>query len=286
LRRANAGDDVLALRVDQELAIIGVLAGRRIARERHAGRRGIAHIAEHHRLDVDRGAPVAGDIVEAAIDLGALGLPRAEHRADRAPELVVHVLREGLAPQLLHDRLVLGDQRLPVLGRELGVEMEAAILLGDLQRFLEAAMIELEHHIRVHLDEAAIAVPGEALVAADRGEADNGRVVEAEVEHRVHHARHRRARAGTDRDEQRIGGVAECLAGDPLDMGDAVGDFGLHAIGEDAALIIIDRAHRGADRETGRHRQADPAMPSRLAPLPPSRFLSPLPPSDTPPPKR
>jgi hypothetical protein len=137
LRGADAGDDVLALRVDQELAIISVLAGRRIAREGHAGRRGIAHIAEHHRLDVDGGAPVAGDVVQAAIDLGALRLPRAEHRADRAPELVVHVLRERLAPQLLHDRLVFGDQRLPDRRQSARYRDEAAIFLGDLQRFLE-----------------------------------------------------------------------------------------------------------------------------------------------------
>jgi len=135
--------------------------------------------------------------------------------------------------------------------------MEAAILLGDLQRFLEAAVIELEHHVGIHLDEAAIAVPGEAGVAADRGKAFDGDVIEAEVEHRVHHAGHRGAGARTDRYEQRIGGIAEPLARDRLDMGDAVGDFGLHAVGEAAALLIIDRAHRGADREAGRHRQAD-----------------------------
>ena len=37
LRRADAGDDVLALRVDQEFAVELLLAGRRIAREGDAG---------------------------------------------------------------------------------------------------------------------------------------------------------------------------------------------------------------------------------------------------------
>ena len=36
LRCADACDDILALGIDQELAIIGVLASRRIAREGHA----------------------------------------------------------------------------------------------------------------------------------------------------------------------------------------------------------------------------------------------------------
>ncbi len=85
LRRADARNHILALRVDQELAIIGILAGRGVAGEGNARRRRLAHIAEHHRLHIDRGAPVAGDIVQAAIDLGAVRFPRTEHRADRAP---------------------------------------------------------------------------------------------------------------------------------------------------------------------------------------------------------
>jgi hypothetical protein len=58
LRRADAGDDILALRVDQEFAVKALLAGGGIARERHARGRRIAHVAEHHRLHVDGGAPV------------------------------------------------------------------------------------------------------------------------------------------------------------------------------------------------------------------------------------
>src|SRR6185503_9547639 len=42
LRRADAGDDVLALRVDQELAVELFLSGRGIAREADPGRRSIA----------------------------------------------------------------------------------------------------------------------------------------------------------------------------------------------------------------------------------------------------
>jgi hypothetical protein len=34
-----------------------------------------------------------------------------------------------------------------------------------LQDVLELAVVHLEHHIGIHLDEAAIAVPGETLVA-------------------------------------------------------------------------------------------------------------------------
>ena len=67
LRRADARHHVLALRVDQEFAVELALAGRRIARERNAGRRGLAHIAEHHGLHVDRGAPGFRNIVQPAV---------------------------------------------------------------------------------------------------------------------------------------------------------------------------------------------------------------------------
>ncbi len=78
LRRADAGDDVLALRVDEEFAVEHALAGGRIAREGHARGRGLAAVAEHHGLHVHRRAPVLGNGVQAAIGVGARRAPRAE----------------------------------------------------------------------------------------------------------------------------------------------------------------------------------------------------------------
>ncbi len=46
LGRANPGDDILALRVGQELAVELLRAGRGIARERDAGRAVLAEVAE------------------------------------------------------------------------------------------------------------------------------------------------------------------------------------------------------------------------------------------------
>ena len=85
LRRANPGDNVLTLRVDQEFAIELVGAGRRIAGEGDARGAAIAHIAEDHRLHVYRSTPVGGNVMEAAIGDGALVHPGTEHRANGAP---------------------------------------------------------------------------------------------------------------------------------------------------------------------------------------------------------
>ena len=257
LRGADAGDDILALGVDQPFAIIEALAGRRIAGEGNAGGAGFAHIAEDHRLDIDRGAPFGGDIVEPAVDLGPLRLPAAEHGADRAPQLVVDILRERLAPELYDQILIFADQCFPMLRLHLGIGEKAIVFLDNFQRFFECIMIQLEHHVGIHLDEAAIAVPGETLVAGGIGQTFHGFVVQTEIEHGVHHARHRGAGTGADRDQQRIGRIAKFLAGHRLDMGDALSDFVADAVGILAAFGIIAGTHFGGDGEAGRHRQAD-----------------------------
>ena len=50
--------------------------------------------------------------------------------------------------------------------------------------------LQAEHDVAVHLHEAAVAVPGEALVAGLVDEAAQRGLVEADVEHGVHHAGH------------------------------------------------------------------------------------------------
>jgi hypothetical protein len=135
--------------------------------------------------------------------------------------------------------------------------VDALVLLGDLERLLEGAVVEAEDDVGIHLDEAAIAVPGEARIAGDGGEARDGGIVEAEVEDGVHHPRHRHPGAGADRDEQRIGGVAEALAADALDMGKAFRHLGTEAFGKALPFGVVAGAHLGGDGEAGRHGQAD-----------------------------
>jgi hypothetical protein len=116
LRSADAGDDVLALGIDQELTVEPPLPGRRIARECHPGSRGLTHVTEHHGLDIDCGAPAFRDVVEAPIGNGALVHPRAEHATYGSPELLVRVLRERLAMLVLEALFVLAHELDPVLG--------------------------------------------------------------------------------------------------------------------------------------------------------------------------
>ena len=61
--------------------------------------------------------------------------------------------------------------------------------------FILIALLHAHHHVAVHLDEAAVAVVGEAAIAGLHAQRFDRLVVEAEVEDGVHHARHRVAGA-------------------------------------------------------------------------------------------
>ena len=121
LRRANAGDDIFALRVDQELAVERLGARARIARERNAGRARLAHIAKHHRLHIDGGAPAFGDVVVLAIEDRAIVHPACEHGAHRTPKLILRIGWEWLAKLTLNGALVFLDDGLPIIRIHLGV---------------------------------------------------------------------------------------------------------------------------------------------------------------------
>ncbi len=116
---------------------------------------------------------------------------------------------------------------------------------------------DAEHHVGIHRDEAAIAVVGKAAVAGDFRQRLHGHVVEAEVEHRIHHAGHRGARAGAHRDEQRIVGVAELAAGDARDVIERILHLSFKLLRIGLVVGVEMGAELGRDGEAGRHRQAE-----------------------------
>ena len=102
-------------------------------------------------------------------------------------------------PALLADDLLeTADDRLPVLRSEIGVEHGAAVELVVLQQLLEVVVWDPQHHLAIHLNKPAIAVVRETFVAAPGRQPDNCTVIEAEVQHRVHHPGHRYASSRAD----------------------------------------------------------------------------------------
>ena len=256
-RGADAGDDVLALRVHEELAHQLLLAGGGVAREGDARAGVVVQIAERHHLDVDGGAPAVGDVVVAAIDVCARVVPAAEDGLDRLEKLFLGVGREVLADLRLVFGLELEGQFLEVVGAELDVLGDALLGLHVVDELLEVFLADLHDDVGEHLDEAAVAVPGPARVLGLRGERLDDSLVEAEVEDRVHHARHGGAGAGADGDEKRILRVAEFLAGGLFEAVDVFHDLRHDVVGDGLAVVVIAGAGFGGDREALRDRKAE-----------------------------
>ena len=273
LGRPDPGDDVLALGVREELAEEHLLARRGVAREAHARPRALAAIPEHHLDDIHRGADLVRDVVGPPVDLGARRVPRVEHCAVRAAELFVGVLREGIAGRVLVDLLVGLDQLAEILRCQLDVLAGAARGLEISQRLLEAVAVDAVDDLAVHLDQPAVGVPREAGVPGRRSEAFDRRVVQAEVEDRVHHPGHRHRRPGADRDEERIRRIAETPPCALLERRDVLRDllveplWNLPARGHVGAACIGGHGEAGGhgDPETGHLGEADALSPEKLA---------------------
>ena len=259
VRRADAGDHVFALGVFEELAVEGLFAGGGIAGEADAGGGSFAEVAEDHGLDVDGGAEIVGDLVHLAVVLGAVVKPGAEDGIAGAGELHEGVLRERLAGLLLHQLLVAGDDFLQIFGGEVGIELGLGLLLLAVEDFVEIVLGDFEHHGAVHLDEAAVAIVGEARVVALGFDGFDGLVVQAEVEDGVHHAGHGELGAGAHADQQRVSGVAELLAHAAFQLLEGVQHL-LVDFGRDGELVVeVDVAHLGRNCKAGGHRQLGPA---------------------------
>src|SRR6185295_7587401 len=97
-------------------------------------------------------------------------LPRVEHRAGRALQLLAGVLRERRAGLALVDLLIRRDQLAEVVGGELDVLPYAATLLQALQLALEEVPIDPVHDLAVHLDQPPIGIAREARVSRGGGE--------------------------------------------------------------------------------------------------------------------
>ena len=254
---ADAGHDVLALGVDEAVAVEDVLAGVGVAGKADARAGVVALVAEDHLDDVDRRALEVGDLLDAAVGDRLVGLPGVEDRVDGAPELLDGILWEGLALLGLVEGLELLAELLEIVGLELGVVLEAELLLHVREHLLHGLLGESHGGGGVHLDEAAVAVVGEAGVAGLGGEALDRLVVEAEVEDGLEHAGHRAGRSGADGDEEGILGVAELLADGLLELGEGDLDLFDDGLRQLAARLVVLFAGGDADREAGRNGKAD-----------------------------
>ncbi|MPN08145.1 hypothetical protein SDC9_155423 [bioreactor metagenome] len=178
---ADAGNDVFTLGVDEVFAEQPLFACGGVAREGDAGAAVVAHVTENHGLHVDGGAPVSGDVVQAAVHDGARVVPGTEHGRNRFQKLRFRILREFLAFFLFVDSLECSNQRFQVVRIEFGIQMHAFGFLGGFQRMLEQVLFDPHHDVREHLDEAAVAVVCKPEISGFLRDAFHGDVIESQI---------------------------------------------------------------------------------------------------------
>src|SRR3954447_1405258 len=183
--------------------------GALVAAEGHAGAGRVALVAEDHLLDVDRGAPLVGDAVDAPVFRGPIAGPGVKDGADREPQLLLRVLRKVLVGVLAVERLEAVDELLERVRVELGVLLDPAVALDLLDRLLERLAVDASGDVAEHLDEAPVGVPREPVVLRRLCQAFDRPVVHPEVQDRVEHPGHGFAGAAADADEKRVVIVAE-----------------------------------------------------------------------------
>mmetsp|Transcript_10773 Transcript_10773/g.25221 ORF Transcript_10773/g.25221 Transcript_10773/m.25221 type:complete len:521 (+) Transcript_10773:143-1705(+) len=265
--RPDPGHHVLALGIDEVLAIELVLASRRIAREEHTGPGRRAEVAEDHRLHRHGRPEKASDVVDVAVGHGAVRIPRVKHRVDRELELLLRILRELLALRLVH-RLVSLAELHEVFGSEVRVLLHTLRLLQVLHRLLEERVVDAEHDVPEHVQKPPVRVVREPRVCLGGKTLDDG-VGQPEVQNCVHHPGHRLRRAGAHRDEEGLVGVAKLHLHLPLDLLHPREHVVPHARGEFLASSVVVVADLRRDCEPGRHGEPDLGHLGEVRALPP-----------------
>jgi len=156
LRRPRSRDDILTLCVDEELAVVGGLAGRWVPREADAGSGPLPLVAIHHLHDVHRCSDVVRNPVKPAVDTRPRRIPRVEDGAVRATKLFPRILRKTGAHLLLVDALEGVDQLAQIVRSEIEVTGDAARRLQVGDRAFEAMPGDAVDDLTVHLDQAPV----------------------------------------------------------------------------------------------------------------------------------
>ncbi len=219
LRGPDTGHHVLTLGIHEEFAVEGVFTVGGIPGEGDAGSGVIAHIAENHHLDINGGAPGAGNIVHAAVRDSPVVHPAAEDGADGGHQLHLRILREILSGLFLINGLEAFYKLLHIFSREAGVKLHTAFFLKLIHHKIKLFPVIAHGHVGEHHDEAAIAVIRPAGVAAHCGEAFGDAVINPKVKYGVHHAGHRGPGPGAHGYQQGILPVSKALADQLLHLG-------------------------------------------------------------------
>ncbi len=216
---------------------------------------------------LDRRPQVMRDLGRIAVVRGALAIPGLEHRLDRQPQLFHRIERE-FAPGLLgNDAAKLLHDGLEVLGTELRIGGHAALGTQLGQHLFEGLIVHAHHDRAEHLHQPAEGVVDEARVGGQLDHPSRSLLVQADVEHGVHHARHGELGAGAAGNQQRILRVAELLTGGLLGCLERQQGLLPHPRRELLPARKVGIAGLGGDGEPGGHGHTDAGHLSQIGAL-------------------
>ncbi len=170
--------------------------------------------------------------------------------------MVHRVLREAGAGFLLNHVLEDLNDLTQIFSSEVSIVRDAAFGLVGGPGVLEFFIRNAHNHGPEHFDQAAVAVIHKALIAGQFNHAAGGFIVQADVQHGVHHAGHAELGAGAAGDQQGIRWVSELLAGCLFNAGQGSQRLIPH-VRRELLTILIGNACLSCDGEERRHRHAN-----------------------------
>ena len=224
LRSTDTGYYVFTLSVDEVFAVEDIFTRTSISAKANTRSRGVAHVTEYHSLYIDSCPPFSWDTFHLTIEDSALVHPAIEDSADSTPELLHRVSGEVLTCAALDLLLEEYDQALEFVDVQLVIQADATLCFDTVDDFFEGGDIFLrfglhtEDDITIHLDEAAVAIVGEAGIACLLRKAFDDDVIEPKVEDGIHHTWHRGASSRADRYKEWVGGITKGSSHKAFDM--------------------------------------------------------------------
>ena len=209
------------------------------------------------------------------VDLRTRRVPRLEHRPHRPQQLRPGVRRELGAGLLTVDPLERLDELTQIVGRQIRVVLSAALLLQRRERALEPVPVDPLHHLTEHLDQPPIRIEREPPVPRPNRKALRSRIVQPQIQDRVHHPRHRHRRPRPHRHEQRIVARPEPLPRPRLEPPHVLVHLRLQPLRQPTAgQVGATRIRR--DREPGRNRHPELRHLRQPDPLPAQKLTATL----------
>ena len=269
-RSTNAGYNVLALCVDEELAHQLLFAGCRITGKCNAGTGLVVQVAEYHGHYVYCSTPGVGDIVVTTVYVCSRVVPGTEYSLDCELQLLNRVRGEVSTQLLLVLCLELLSQGLEILCGQIYVELNALFSLHLVDELLEVLLADFHNNVGEHLDETSVGVIYKTLKRRIRVALDhsvNNVVVQTQVQDGVHHAGHGCTRAGTNGNQKRILQIAELLAVDLFHLLDAFHSLCHDLVVDLASVFVILCTSLSCDSEALRYRKTDAGHLSQVCTL-------------------